>query len=179
MDGCCARHWHLACFVLRMAVSNPLQFFIAGVVATGAMFAVSKASRSMVMPELTKLAGTMVAPPRSGVVGATGVVAQLVNGGVFAQAYRLVLDTRPSRQPWRRGLAIGLMHGAGAGLFLALVPRVHPRVPEQVAPPGAFMLNHGAGPAAVLVGLHGLYGAIVACLTGRRGQSERNRLAIA
>jgi hypothetical protein len=145
------------------------------------MMAASKAGRSLAMPVLTNLAGTMVAPPGSRAARAAGVVAQLVSGGMFAEAYRPVLEALPSSRPWRLGLAMGLLHGAGAGVLLALVPGVHPRVPEHVAPPGAFMLNHGAGPAVAFVGLHLLYGAVVASLLGsfRRlsntGTNEKTR----
>lgn len=39
---------------------------------------------------------------------------------------------------------------------------MHPRIPELIAPPGAFMLGYGRREAALFLAIHVAFGAIVA-----------------
>jgi len=135
--------------------------FSTGVGATVAMMAVSRATASRVMPELQALAATAVAKRGSTAGEALGMAAQLVNGGLFACAYDAACDRVSVRPGLATGATLGLVHGALAGVALAAVPAVHPRVPEQRPAPGAFLHRLGRGSAVGLVALHVLYGALV------------------
>jgi hypothetical protein len=140
---------------------EPLLTFAAGAGATAAMMGASRAVQSPVMDDLQQLAATMVAPRGSAAGAVFGFASQLLNGGVFAQAYAAIFDGLRLEPGWRPGLAVGLLHGAAAGVFLGAVPPLHPRVPERIAAPGAFMRHRGSAAPIALIALHGLYGALV------------------
>lgn len=133
----------------------------AGAAATLAMMGASRAIGSPVMPRLQGLAATVTAPPGSAFGEAVGLAAQLVNGGLFAAAYNRVFAWADVTPSWRSGAVLGVAHGLIAGVVLGAVPPLHPRVPEVVPAPGVFMRHHGVGAGAMLVALHGLYGALV------------------
>jgi hypothetical protein len=141
----------------------------AGAAATTGMMIASRLTGSPVMPGLQQLAATVAAAPGSAAGSAFGYASQLVNGALFAEGYRLAFAALRITPSWQRGAVMGLGHGVLAGVVLAAVPPLHPRVPEQVPPPGAFMRHHGAGAAAMLVALHVLYGGLVgAAIAGTR-----------
>jgi hypothetical protein len=56
--------------------------------------------------------------------------------------------------------------GGIAGVAMAMIPLVHPMIPEQMPPPGAFMANMGTVGVALLLVEHLMYGAIVGGLYG-------------
>jgi hypothetical protein len=68
----------------------------------------------------------------------------------------------------RAGAAIGLgfavIHVAIAGMVMAMIPAMHPMIPEQMPAPGAFMANMGPMFVALFVIEHLLYGAIVGAI---------------
>jgi hypothetical protein len=151
-------------------MTGPLhRAFAAGVAGTAAMMAVSAATGSGVMAELTRLAGTVTSTPGSRASSPVGIGAQLLNGGLFGVVYHMGFARLEREVDWRTGAVVGVAHGLAAGLFLALVPALHPRVPESLPAPGAFMLNHGFVPAITFVALHGLFGTIVAAASPGRG----------
>lgn len=149
--------------------------FLGGVAGTIAMMAASTAARSGVMSELTRLAGSMTSAPESRATQPVGVAAQLVNGGLFAVGYATAFRRFEQDLDWRTGAAVGLAHGLAAGVFLRMVPALHPRVPEDLPAPGAFMLNRGRGAALTLIGLHVLFGAIVGAASAGGAGSMRAR----
>ena len=149
-------------------LSGHAQLFSAGVAGTAAMMAVSKWMGSPVMEDLQELAATATAPRGSRAGEAAGLALQLLNGGLFAQAYGAAIDAIQPRAAWCAGATIGAAHGVLAGAFLGAVPAVHPRVPEQVPTPRAFLLRRGVPAALALVALHALYGAIVGEWAARR-----------
>lgn len=53
-----------------------------------------------------------------------------------------------------------------AGLFMAMVPAMHPLVPEQMPAPGPFMANLGAMGIIAEFVLHAVYGGIVGGVYG-------------
>ena len=133
------------------------------------MMVAAKALGSPVMRDLERLTGTMVAEPRTCASRMTGAAIQFVNGGLLAQGYLEAMSRLRLRQRgWQKGLAIGIMHGVAAGVLLGLVPAVHPRVPEEVVPPGLFMSRRGAHGAVALIALHALFGAVVGAAISRR-----------
>jgi hypothetical protein len=145
--------------------------FAAGVAGTAAMMAVSSATGSGVIAELTRLAGTVTSTPGSRASYPVGLGTQLLNGGLFGVFYHTAFARLDRDVDWRTGAVVGVAHGLAAGLFLALVPALHPRVPENLPPPGAFMLNHGSVQAITFLALHGLFSIIVTAASPRRGHS--------
>jgi hypothetical protein len=64
------------------------------------------------------------------------------------------------------GVFVGLGHAVVAGLFMGMMPAMHPLIPELMPAPGAFMSGMGPmGVVAEFVG-HALYGAIVGAIVG-------------
>lgn len=135
--------------------------FAAGTAATLTMMGASRVMGSPVMPRLQELAATVTSPPGSAIGHAVGVTAQLVNGGLFAEVYDQAFARTDLRPSWATGAALGFAHGVLAGVVLGAVAPMHPRVPDEVPAPGAFMRHHGTAASAVLVALHALYGALV------------------
>lgn len=150
----------------RPGPGHRLRLFSTGAAATSAMMIASRALGSPVMADLHALAATVVRPRGSIAGDAVGHAAQLINGGLFAQAYEVALTRGPLSPGWRAGAALGLAHGVAAGLLLGAVPPLHPRVPDEVPAPGIFMRRRGAGAGVMLVALHGLYGAFVGAVIG-------------
>ena len=145
----------------QLGVEHLARVFVGGVLGAAAMMAASKAAGSPVMGDLQRLAGTVVFEPNTAGSRLLGSGAQLLNGGLLAQGYLEAINRMRIDPGWRSGLAIGIMHGAIAGVALGLVPAVHPRVPEQVRAPGWFLRRRGASGAVTLIALHALFGSIV------------------
>jgi hypothetical protein len=150
--------------------------FAAGAAATAVMAGASRAIPPHVIRKLTDLLAALVAPPGSRVGTVVAYGAQLINGGVFAIGYADAFRRAGRPLGPGRGFALGLLHGAGAGLLLGGTAAVHPRVPDEMPAPGLFMRRHGRDAALALVALHGLYGALVgaaaAVLRHRASHSE-------
>lgn len=138
----------------------PAAVFATGAAATAAMMVAARLSGSLVMRDMQQLAGTVVLPP-SRLANAVGTTIQLANGGLFAHLYDLGFTTSGITPNWRRGAAGGVLHAGLGGLLLAVVPPLHPRVPEELPAPGAFHHHRGAGAAALFVALHVMFGALV------------------
>ncbi|HUE89297.1 MAG TPA: hypothetical protein VMO26_24730, partial [Vicinamibacterales bacterium] len=89
----------------------------------------------------------------------------------FAQVYGAAMDALQPRSAWIAscaGATLGALHGVLAGAMLGAVPALHPRVPEQVPAPRAFLLRRGVQAALALVALHALYGALVGEVAAKR-----------
>ena len=65
---------------------------------------------------------------------------------------------------WLWGLIGGVIHWIVGGLFLAMVPPLHPELPERRPAPGAFASNYGALDMAGFLMTHLVYGLIVGIL---------------
>jgi hypothetical protein len=55
----------------------------------------------------------------------------------------------------------GAIHWVIAGMFLAMVPSMHPEIPEERPAPGAFAKNFGAPDVPAFLMGHLLYGFVV------------------
>lgn len=139
------------------------------------MMAAAKAADSPVMDDLARLSGTMAFAPRTRASRLAGTVIQLVNGGLLAQGYVHAIRRLPGRSTWQDGLALGVVHGAAAGILLGVIPAVHPRVPEDVPPPGLFMSRRGAHGPAMLIALHAIFGIVVGVTIGDHPVSPAGR----
>ena len=57
-----------------------------------------------------------------------------------------------------------MLNGIIGGLFMGVVPMMHPLVPETMPAPGFFMANMGVMGVVAELGLHVIYGAIVGAM---------------
>ncbi|MCA1604127.1 MAG: hypothetical protein LC775_01255, partial [Acidobacteria bacterium] len=62
------------------------------------------------------------------------------------------------------GLGFAVIHIIIGGIVMGMMPMMHPMIPEQMPPPGAFMSGMGAMGAGLFVLEHLIYGAIVGAM---------------
>jgi len=142
--------------------------FIAGMIGA-ALFAIASAfaRRAGVPMDLEWLQGSLFTGAE-GARGATayvlGLIAQLAVGGVLGLIYAAILAHTP-HPSLSAGAFLGLVHALVAGVLLALVPMLHPAVPEAIAPPGLLMSGRGTDASIVFVLLHVGFGMLMAALT--------------
>ena len=67
---------------------------------------------------------------------------------------------------WFWGLVGGMIHWLIAGLFFALLPAMHPEIPERQPAPGAFLRHFGVPSVPVFFIGHVMYGVVFAILYG-------------
>ncbi len=83
-------------------------------------------------------------------------------GLIYAWAFAALLGT--ANNLWLWGLLGGLIHWVLAGLFFAVLPALHPEIPERRPNPGAFIKNFGAPDGLGFLIGHLVYGVAVAIL---------------
>ncbi len=141
---------------------------LAGAIGGAIMFGTRLVMKKMVGVDLkmdvARMWGTMM-----GVHGAPGralglafhVVVSALIALIYAWAFDLLgLDGNL----WLWGLVGGAVHWVIAGVFLAMVPAMHPEIPEQRPAPGAFAKNFGAPDVPAFLMGHLLYGLVVGIL---------------
>ena len=114
---------------------------------------------------LFTMLGTMVLPAGAAafVMGAMvhagmSVAFGLAHGAVFA-----VADIESSEAAW--GLLFGLVHWAGAGMALGMLPLMHPRIRDgELDAPGFYALSYPPMTALGFLMLHLVFGVIVGAL---------------
>ncbi len=114
---------------------------------------------------LFTMLGTMVLPAGAAafVMGAMvhagmSVAFGLAHGAVFA-----VADIESSEAAW--GLLFGLVHWAGAGMALGMLPLMHPRIRGgELDAPGFYALSYPPMTALGFLMLHLVFGVIVGAL---------------
>jgi len=139
--------------------------FVAGVVGGAVMSALTAMARALMgMPaNLEMMLGTMVVQPPSAVAWTVGLAIHLVLSGLIALIYAWGFERVTHRAGWAVGAGFGVIHAIIGGLFMGMVPAMHPLIPEQMPAPGAFMSNVPMGPVALFV-LHIIYGAVVGAI---------------
>jgi len=84
----------------------------------------------------------------------------LIHGAVFAAA-----DIDSAEWAW--GLLFGLVHWAGVGMALGMLPLMHPRIRnEEIAAPGFYALSFPPMTAMGFLMLHLVFGVLVGVLYG-------------
>lgn len=115
---------------------------------------------------LEQTLGTMVLDPGAA-AWFVGLVLHLAISGLIALLYAWGFEHVARRAGVAVGLLFAVPHLLLAGVFMgAVLPAVHPLVPEVLPAPGSFMLSLGALGAAAFVLLHLLYGAVVGGIYG-------------
>ena len=85
----------------------------------------------------------MVLPPGTAAFIA-GLLIHLVVSGLIELMYAWGFEHVTHRAGWLAGVAFAVIHTLIAGLFMGMLPMMHPRMPEPMPPPGFFMANLGA-----------------------------------
>lgn len=83
----------------------------------------------------------------------------LIIGLIYAYAFQL-LGLRDNLWLW--GLVGGAIHWMMGGLFLAMVPAMHPEIPERRPAPGAFAKDFGTHDVLAFLLGHLAYGLVFA-----------------
>jgi hypothetical protein len=125
--------------------------FGAGVLGAVVMTALMAMARAMGMPvNLEMVLGTMIGGAPS----------------LFALIYAVGFEYWTHRADWLVGLGFGVIHTLFSSVLLAMIPAMHPLVPEQMPAPGPFMSNLGMMGVLAFFMLHLIYGAIVGAMYG-------------
>jgi hypothetical protein len=108
-----------------------------------------------------------------GTMFTTGGTAWIIGFGVhmmlsifFALIYAWAFENVTHRAGPLVGLGFASVHIILAGIAMAMIPAVHPRIPEMMMAPGAFMSGMGAMGVGLFVLEHLMYGGIVGAMYG-------------
>lgn len=110
--------------------------------------------------------GTMLGSPPGTGTWLAGLSMHLILSALIALVYAAGFEYATHRASAGLGLGFSLIHIVVAGLFMAMIPAIHPMVPEQMPAPGAFLVNMGAANMALFIAEHLMYGSIVGGLYG-------------
>lgn len=141
--------------------------FVAGVIGGAAMSALMWMGRVMMdMPaNLEMMLGTMFADPRP-TAWTIGLIVHLMISGGIALIYAWGFEHVTHRAGWLVGAGFSIVHSLIAGTVMGMMPAMHPRMPEPIMPPGAFMSSMGTTGVVMEFVLHLVYGAIVGAMYG-------------
>ncbi len=91
-----------------------------------------------------------------------GFLFHLIVSGAIALIYAWAFNLLGLRDNlWLWGLLGGAIHYVLAGMFLVMVPAMHPEIPEQRPVPGAFARNFGVPDVPAFLMGHLIYGLVV------------------
>lgn len=62
------------------------------------------------------------------------------------------------------GMRVSLAHIVLSGLWLGIMPSIHPRIGEEIAAPGFFLSAYGVAGVSAFVAVHLVFGAVVGAL---------------
>lgn len=143
--------------------------FVAGIVGGVAMSGVMWIGRTFLGMDvnLSMMLGTMVVQPPGAVAWSVGFLMHLMISGLIALLYAWGFEHVTHRGGWLVGVGFSLLHSIGTGLFMGMVPAIHPMIRAgQMPAPGLFMANKGAMYVVALFMLHAIYGAVVGAMYG-------------
>jgi hypothetical protein len=142
--------------------------FFAGMIGAVVMSAILWVARNVmgIPAGMEMMLGTMVVPNAALVAWLVGFGIHVLIGGVLALVYAWAFEHVTHRSGWLIGAGFGLVHAVISGLGMAMVPAIHPMIPERMPAPGAFMANLGVIGIVAEFALHAVYGAIVGALYG-------------
>jgi hypothetical protein len=88
------------------------------------------------------------------------LLVSIVIGVVYAAGFQILGVAEESAWVW--GVLGGVVHWLFGGLFLAIVPQLHPEIPEGRGAPGPFARSYGALEVAAFIAGHLAYGVVFA-----------------
>lgn len=110
--------------------------------------------------------GSMVSSSPGFTTWLIGFAIHLVISALIALIYAWGFERVTHRAGAVVGLGFAVIHVVIAGMVMAMIPAIHPMIPERMPAPGAFMANMGGTFVALFVTEHLLYGAMVGALYG-------------
>ncbi len=116
--------------------------------------------------KLELLLGTMIGLAPDNTAWIVGFVMHLMISGLIALAYAWAFENVLHRAGAGAGALLALVHIVIAGMFMGMMPMMHPLVPEMMPGPGFFLLNLGVMGLVAFVLLHLIFGAIVGAMYG-------------
>jgi hypothetical protein len=144
---------------------NYRKALLAGVVGGIGMSIVLAMARLLGMPaNLELMLGSMLTRTTDLTAWIVGFVMHLIISALIALVYAAGFEYLTHRAGWLLGLAFSIPHAIIAGIFMGMVPAMHPLIPEQMPAPGAFMANLGIMGVIGEFMAHMVYGAIVGAL---------------
>ena len=109
--------------------------------------------------------GTMLSTPERG-AWIIGFAIHMMLSVFFALIYAWAFENVTHRAGVLVGLAFAVVHIIFAGIAMAMIPALHPMIPEKMMAPGAFMSGMGAMGVGLFVLEHLMYGGIVGAMYG-------------
>lgn len=136
--------------------------FYAGVNGALAMTVLCGLLPDRLLPQnLGLILGSMILREVSLLAWALGLSVHLCLGGLLGMGYACIFGRVLGRSSWRIGLCLAAAQAVLVGPLLALMPAVHPLIPEVLPAPGPFLMNFGALGVASFFSSHLLFGLIV------------------
>ncbi len=141
--------------------------FLAGAGGGAVMSLLMWMARTMMgmAANLEMMLGTLVADP-STTAWLIGLVMHLTISGAIALLYAWGFENVTHRAGWLAGVGFSIIHIVIGGLAMGMMPMMHPRMPNPISPPGAFLSNLGMMGIVAFVMMHVVYGAIVGAMYG-------------
>jgi uncharacterized membrane protein YagU involved in acid resistance len=137
----------------------------AGVLATAVMTVLMYVGRTLGMQmDMPRMLGLMfTGPGNGGMVYGIGLMVHVMMGIMFAVVYALLFDAFGIGANWLWGGVFGAAHGVFAGMAMAMMPVMHPRMGngEVFAAPGPFGVNYGSMVPIGIIMLHVVYGVAI------------------
>ncbi len=90
-----------------------------------------------------------------------GIALYLFLGALFGALYGWLFERVLHHGGMAAGILLAIPHTVLTGLLMALVPALHPHVPELLPAPGAYLSSFGPAGVIALLVLHLVFGAIV------------------
>lgn len=118
---------------------------------------------------LEMMLGTMLGLSPGPLTWIVGFIMHLVISGLIAMLYALGFERVTHRADWKTGVLFSLVHILIGGIFMGLVPAMHPHIPETLPAPGYFLANHGTLGVVAFFILHMIFGAVVGAVYARTG----------
>lgn len=115
--------------------------------------------------DLSMMLGTMLLPIGTG-AWIVGFMMHLIISGLIALIYAWGFEHVTHRAGVLVGMGFSIIHSVGTGIFMGLVPAIHPRMPEMIPIPGFFLSSLGMMGIVGLFILHFVYGGIVGAMYG-------------
>jgi hypothetical protein len=141
---------------------NTRSAFLAGVAGGAAMSIGLAGLRALGIPaDFEMMLGTMTGLDPGTTALAIGFAIHFLIAGLIGLVYAWGFERVTRRAGVTIGAAFSVLNAIAGGLFMGLVPVMHPLIPESMPAPGAFMANLGtAGILAEFI-LHLVYGGVV------------------
>ena len=106
--------------------------------------------------------GSMVSQETTTTSWVIGLFLHLIISGLIACIYAVGFEYVTHTATWLAGLGFGVLHTIIGGLFLAVLPEIHPLMPSDSLPaPGPFAINYGLMTTVAFAVGHLVYGATV------------------